>query len=126
MRRGRGEWREVYTDDRLAAFSGMPHPDLLAPPGPRRTMHADLQQIAEAVRAHLATELGLSGPAAAFDTDRPLISSGVVDSVVIARLISYLEDQYPVEFMAFELDVEYLDTVDRIARTVHDKLEQAR
>ena len=89
-------------------------------------MSANPQQITEVVRDFLATELGLSGAAAAFDTHRTLISSGMVDSILIARLVTFLEKTYPIEFMAYELDVEYLDTLASIARTVHEKLESTR
>ncbi len=87
-------------------------------------MAASLGQIVVVVREFLATELGLSGTAAAFGEDRPLISSGMLDSIIIARLVTFLEGEFPIEFMAYELDVDYLDTVALIAGTVHGKLEQ--
>jgi acyl carrier protein len=84
-------------------------------------MDASKEQIAEVVRDFLARDVGRDR--SYFDDDRSLISSGVLDSVVIMRLITFLEETYPMEFMAWELGVNYLDTVALIAQTVHEKLE---
>ena len=84
-------------------------------------MNPGVQQIAEVVRDFLAQDVGRSR--AYFDDGRSLIASGVLDSVVIMRLITFLEETYDIEFMAYELGVNYLDTVGLIAQTVHEKLE---
>ena len=81
----------------------------------------DRAQIADVVRDFLAKDAGRDR--AYFDDDRSLISSGVLDSVVIMRLIAFLEETFGVEFVAWELGVNYLDSVSLIARTVHEKLE---
>ena len=81
----------------------------------------DRAQIADVVRDFLAKDAGRDP--SYFDDDRSLISSGVLDSVVIMRLITFLEETYDVEFMAWELGVNYLDSVSLIARTVREKLE---
>lgn len=88
-------------------------------------MDTSLEQISELVRGFLATEVGQAQGPSFFDDARPLLTSGLLDSVTIMRLITFLEAEYPIEFMAYELDVNYLDTVGLIARTVHEKLEGA-
>jgi methoxymalonate biosynthesis acyl carrier protein len=85
-------------------------------------MGASEQQIADAVRAFLATQSRQGHHPSFFEDDRPLISSGVLDSVTLMQLVKFIETTYPVEFMAWELSVDYLDTVGLIARTVHEKL----
>ena len=81
----------------------------------------DRAQLADVVRNFLAKDAGREP--SYFSDDRSLIASGVLDSVVIMRLITFLEERFDVEFMAWELGVNYLDTVALIAQTVHEKLE---
>ncbi|MEQ1568984.1 MAG: hypothetical protein ABMA64_25320 [Myxococcota bacterium] len=86
---------------------------------------ATLESVAASVREFLMTEVRPGAPADAFPDTLPLVSSGVMDSVAIARLVTFLEERYPVEFMAYELDVQWLDTVQLIAKLVFDKLRVA-
>lgn len=83
------------------------------------------QPIADAVRGFLATRSREGHPPAFFTDDLPLITSGVLDSITIMLLVTFLEETYTVEFMAWELSVDYLDTVGLIARTVREKLDGA-
>lgn len=53
--------------------------------------------------------------------DTPLISSGVIDSISTVELVSFLEEQYGVEFEAHEMSEEYLNTLNDIAATVQSK-----
>lgn len=86
---------------------------------------ATLESVAASVREFLMTEVRPGAPAEAFPNTLPLVSSGVMDSVAIARMVAFLEERYPVEFMAHELDVQGLDTVQLIATLVFDKLRGA-
>ena len=52
----------------------------------------------------------------------PLISSGILDSIATVRLVSFLEDEFAIEFAAFEVSTENLDTLESIERFVADKL----
>ena len=79
-------------------------------------------QIADVIRRFLATEAPQRGGPSFYTDDRALLSTGVLDSITITRLITFLEDTYPVEFMAWELSIDYLDTVGLIAGTVCEKL----
>ena len=51
----------------------------------------------------------------------PLITGGVLDSISTVELVSFLEEQYGVEFEAHEMSADYLDTLDQIAATVQSK-----
>jgi acyl carrier protein len=51
----------------------------------------------------------------------PLLSGGVLDSVRMVTLISDLERAFGVSFEAFEMSVDYLDSIAIIARTIRDK-----
>jgi acyl carrier protein len=60
-------------------------------------------------------------PAALTDTT-PLISGGILDSLATLKLVSFLEEQYRIEFQPFELGVDYMDTIPAIVELVHSKL----
>ena len=56
----------------------------------------------------------------------PLVSGGILDSLATLELVSYLETQFGIQLEAHEVDVERLDTLDRIAALVASKLAVAR
>ena len=55
------------------------------------------------------------------EDDTPLITGGVIDSISTVELVSFLEEQYGVEFEAHEMSDDYLDTLNVIAATVQSK-----
>jgi acyl carrier protein len=54
--------------------------------------------------------------------DMPLITSGIVDSLGMLKLVDFLESRYHIEFMPREIDVYALDTVRQIAALIRGKL----
>jgi len=88
-------------------------------------MDNTFQHIADEVRRFLATEVRPNRNPEFYDDDRALISSGLLDSVAMARLITFLEGSRDVEFYAHELSVQYMDNVGMIANTVLEKLGEA-
>ena len=72
----------------------------------------------------LAGALAGSAPEALADST-PLITSGELDSVRTVQLIGELEDRFGVSFEAFEMSVDYLNTIAEIAATIHGKLHGA-
>lgn len=52
----------------------------------------------------------------------PLITGGILDSISTVKLVAFLEDQYNVAFQAYEMNADYLDTLDAIADTVEGKV----
>ncbi len=58
---------------------------------------------------------------ALLENTTPLITGGVLDSISTVELISFLEEQYGIEFGAHEMSADYLDTLDQIAATVQSK-----
>jgi acyl carrier protein len=83
----------------------------------------DIEQIKNAVREYLAAQLLPDGDPAALTDDRPLITGGLMDSITSISLITFLEEQYGVEFEAHEIGIDYLDSISDIARTVTDKMK---
>ena len=56
------------------------------------------------------------------DDTTPLISGGILDSISILKLVSFLEDRYSIEFQAHEVDADHLDSLADIAGIVTSKV----
>jgi acyl carrier protein len=52
----------------------------------------------------------------------PLISGGLIDSIGMLGLISFMESRFGVEFMPREVDVHTLDNLNLIAALIDRKL----
>lgn len=52
----------------------------------------------------------------------PLITGGILDSISTVKLVAFLEEQFGVSFQAYEMNADYLDTLDAIAETVDGKV----
>ena len=51
----------------------------------------------------------------------PLITGGILDSISTVKLVAFLEEHFGVEFQAYEMNADYLDTIALIAETVESK-----
>lgn len=56
------------------------------------------------------------------DEETQLITDDFLDSVSLVVLVSFLEEQYEIEFKAHEINVDNFNRITDIARTVLDKL----
>lgn len=54
--------------------------------------------------------------------DTLLLSSRLLDSIAVLRLISLLEDEFNIEIESFDINVDNLDTIDKIVVFVSKKL----
>jgi serine O-acetyltransferase len=79
-----------------------------APARDRRTQEPTTARVADVV----ATVLALDEPPA---VDEPLLSSGLVDSLNVARLLEALEEAFGVDIASEQVDAEAFDTVADIA-----------
>ena len=52
----------------------------------------------------------------------PLISGGLIDSIGMLGLISFMESRFGVEFMPREVDAHTLDNLNQIAALIDRKL----
>ena len=57
------------------------------------------------------------------NSDTPLLTSGIIDSIGILGLINFIETRFGIEFMPRELDRDRLETIDRICTAVRGKLK---
>lgn len=53
-----------------------------------------------------------------------LISDGIIDSMASLRLVSFLEEAFDVSIKTHQVNASYLDTLDRIAKTVMDNKDR--
>jgi acyl carrier protein len=51
----------------------------------------------------------------------PLLSTRVLDSLAILKLVAFLEDQFNVTIEAYETSEDYMDSIADIARLVQSK-----
>lgn len=61
------------------------------------------------------------GPPEELTNEVPLISSGIIDSVSILKVVVFLESNFGFEFESHEIDEEYLDTINLMLELIHDK-----
>jgi acyl carrier protein len=54
--------------------------------------------------------------------DVPLITGGILDSLVTLKLVVFLEERYGIKFEPHEVAVENLNTISDIATFVNSKL----
>ncbi len=55
------------------------------------------------------------------DADTELLTSGVLDSLAILKLVSFLEETYGIEIAAHEADEEHMNTIASICSLVESK-----
>ena len=77
-------------------------------------------EIKQEIRVYVAEHF-LPGGQGLEDTT-PLISGGLIDSIGMLGLISFMESRFGVEFMPREVDAHTLDNVNLIAALIDRKL----
>jgi acyl carrier protein len=80
--------------------------------------------IEQYVRTFIISELGWNGSAQKLTDDYPLIEGGVVDSLGIFQLVSFVESEFGVDVDDEELVPENFGTIRSIARLVDTKRSQ--
>src|SRR4030095_3245335 len=58
---------------------------------------------------------------AALTNDTPLMTTGILDSIAVLKVVTFLEDQYGITIEPHEAVVENLNTLSDIARLVMSK-----
>lgn len=51
----------------------------------------------------------------------PMVSSGILDSLAILKLVTFLEQQFDIQVKAHEVNVEHLNTLQTICELVASK-----
>ncbi|HVN19579.1 MAG TPA: acyl carrier protein [Dongiaceae bacterium] len=77
-------------------------------------------QIREFVMEHLASAKGVSS----FTDQESLMDSGVIDSLGVFRVVSFLEETFNVRIADEEISSQNLKSIDSIERLVLEKLKR--
>lgn len=84
----------------------------------------DRNDIINEVRSYVAEKLFRNGVPADFTNDTPLISTRLLDSIIVLGLISHLEEKLNIELEAHEVSVDNLDTINITADFLLQKLKK--
>ncbi len=79
-------------------------------------------EITAEVRSFVTEKLFRGSIPSDFTNDTPLISTRLLDSIVVLGLVSHLEEKFNVEFEAHEVTVDNLDTINITANFISQKL----
>jgi acyl carrier protein len=89
---------------------------------PQEIVENTRERIEREVKAFILDEFLQGEDASLLTGETALISSGVLDSVSVVRIVDHLELVYGVDFDAHEISIDCLDTPALIAETVAGKL----
>jgi acyl carrier protein len=53
--------------------------------------------------------------------DTPLISSGILDSLAVLGLVTFLEHRFGIELDVYDTSIEHFDSIDSITRAIAQK-----
>lgn len=85
-------------------------------------MSVEINQVKETVKTYIVERFLKNTNDKQLTNSTPLISGGLIDSILTMQLVVFLEEQFKVEFQAHEVDVDNLDSIDIIAAFVLKKL----
>lgn len=86
------------------------------------TANTTQDEIKATVKDYLLREFLPGEDPNALEDSTSLISGGVLDSLATVKLVAFLEETYKIQFEAFEMSADFLDTLADIARTASEKL----
>lgn len=78
--------------------------------------------IREAVRGHLVSQVLPAGDSASLTDETALLTGGILDSIATLQLVVVLEDEFDVSLEAHEVSVDNFDSIAAIVGLVGAKL----
>lgn len=85
-------------------------------------MTTDINQVKETVRGFVKERFLKNANDHELNYSTPLISGGLIDSILTMQLVVFLEETFHFQFDAHEVDKDNLDTIDIIAGFVIKKV----
>jgi acyl carrier protein len=79
-------------------------------------------EIKSAVRQFIAENVLLGVHQTTIEDATPLITGGLIDSIGMIGLVTFLEARFKVEFVPREINVHSLDTLQQIEELIQKKL----
>ena len=84
-----------------------------------------MDEIKDSIRNHILKEILETSLDEPLENDTPLVDGGILDSISVASLMSFLEDHYNIVVEADDLSDGSLNTIDSIANMVQTKRSTA-
>jgi acyl carrier protein len=81
----------------------------------------DEQHIKAAVKTFILNEYLPGEDSAALTATTPLMTTGILDSIAVLKVVTFLESEFNITLDAHETGVENLNTLSDIARLVMSK-----
>ncbi len=82
----------------------------------------NLETIRETVKGFIVNRFLKNTDAASLTYETPLITGGLIDSILTMQLVVFLETTYHFEFLAHEVDRDNLDTINIISGFIQKKI----
>jgi len=76
------------------------------------------------VRDYVTDKLFRGETPSDFNNDTALVSSRLLDSIIILGMVSHMEEKFNIEFEAHEVTVDNLDTINITAEFLFQKLKK--
>ncbi|HEX8517255.1 MAG TPA: acyl carrier protein [Bacteroidia bacterium] len=89
-------------------------------------MSLDINQVKGTVRNFVFERFLRNSEEKELTFSTPLISGGIIDSILTMQLVVFLEETYGFEFQPHEVDKDNLDSIDIIAAFVVKKLNEGK
>ena len=86
------------------------------------TIHLQPESIRSAICTYITQELAYDQAGLTFTNDFKLVEQGVIDSMGILRLITFIEENFNLTFAPEDLRLENFVTPDAITAFIVDKL----
>jgi acyl carrier protein len=81
----------------------------------------NIEDVKAKVKEYVLNEFLPGEDASALTDTVPLISTGILDSIAVLKLVAFLEEQFGITIAAHEADVDHLNTIAEITRLVESK-----
>ena len=84
----------------------------------------DKNTMKEELRAYIVSEFLPGESTANVKDDTALRTSGVLDSMGLLRLVSYIEERYGIELEAHETGIDNFDNIEAISNLIQRKVSE--
>jgi acyl carrier protein len=85
-------------------------------------MTTSIESIKERLKDFIIKRFLKNTESESLNFDTPLISGGLIDSILTMQLVVFIEETYNFEFSAHEVDRDNLDSINIIANFIQKKL----
>ena len=78
-----------------------------------------MNNISQSIKEILENEFGLYD----LDTNTPIFSKKLLDSMDVLRLIMHLEDFFKIKINAFDISIDLLDTINSMEKIIKNQIQ---